>query len=155
MKLTEATPEHLDELVGRWFTLAKSMEAYDELNELRYEEVGDVPEDSFRALLDEDGVTIYLVVHDGEPIGYVTLREGHHSSRAYSRYLRIVDLIIDEEHRGQGHGADVIDRVKRIARDRGCDHLKVSCEWGNEDARRFYRDSGFRPKQVSYAQPLE
>jgi GNAT superfamily N-acetyltransferase len=155
MELTEATPDHLDELVGRWFTLAKSMEAYDELNELRYGEVGDVPEDGFRALLDEDDVTIYLVVHDGEPIGYVTVREGTHSSRAYSRYLRIVDVIIDEEHRGQGHGSDVLERVRGIARDRGCDHLKVSCEWGNEDARRFYRDAGFRPKQVSYAQPLE
>lgn len=155
MELTEATAENLDELVGRWFTLAKSMEAYDELNELRYTEVGEVPDDGFRALLDEDDVTIYLVAHEEEPIGYVTLREGHHSSREYSRYLRIVDVIIDEEHRGQGHGTAVVERVKELARDRGCDHLKVSCEWQNEDARRFYREAGFRPKQVSYAQTVE
>jgi ribosomal protein S18 acetylase RimI-like enzyme len=49
----------------------------------------------------------------------------------------------------------VLDRVAAIARDRGCDHLTVSCEWGNDGARRFYRDAGFEPKRVTFARPLE
>ncbi|MDS0475895.1 GNAT family N-acetyltransferase [Natrinema sp. 1APR25-10V2] len=88
-------------------------------------------------------------------MGFVTLREGHHSSRQYSKYLRIVNLAIDESYRSRGYGTEVIKRVKEIAHDRGCDHLKVTCEWHNENARRFYRDNDFRPKQVDYAQPLE
>ncbi len=66
-----------------------------------------------------------------------------------------MNLAVDEGYRSQGHGEEIIERVKDIARDQGCDHLKVSCEWRNEDARRFYRETGFRPKQVDFAQPLE
>lgn len=112
-----------------------------------------MPDDGFRAHLDD--VTDYLVVHDGDTVGFVTLREGRHPSREYSRYLRIVNLVIDEGHRGRGHGSAVVDRVRELARDRGCDHLMVSCEWRNEGARRFYRETGFRPKQVDYARPIE
>ncbi|WP_256296418.1 GNAT family N-acetyltransferase [Haloarchaeobius salinus] len=155
MELVEATAADLDALVDRWYALATAMVGHDELNELVYADVEEVPDDGFRAHLDDEAVTDYLVVHGDETIGFVTLREGTHSSREYSRYLRIVNLAIDEAHRNRGHGAAVVERVKRLARDRGCDHLKVSCEWGNEGARRFYRETGFREKQVDFAQPLE
>ncbi|MFC4542044.1 GNAT family N-acetyltransferase [Halosolutus amylolyticus] len=155
MELVEAGDEDLGSLVDRWYSLAKAMEAYDELNELAYADVDDVPDDGFRAHLEADEITDYLVVHEDETIGFVTLREGHHPSRQYSQYLRIVNIAIDESHRNQGHGTAVIERVKELARERGCDHLKVSCEWHNEDARRFYRNTDFRPKQVDYAHPLE
>lgn len=155
MELVEATADDLDALVDRWYTLASAMEDYDELNELAAEDVTDVSKDGFRRLLDEEAVTIYLLVHEAETIGYVTLREGEHPSRTHAQYLRIVDLAIDEAHRNKGHGTDVIARVKELARDRECDYLKVSCEWNNEGARRFYRETGFRRKQVEYAMPLE
>ncbi|ELZ86726.1 GCN5-like N-acetyltransferase [Haloferax elongans ATCC BAA-1513] len=154
MELVEATASDLDALVERWYSLAKAMEAHDELNAL----VADVTENAdsgFRAHLDDEAVTDYLVVHEGETIGFVTLREGNHPSRQYSQYLRIVNLAVDEAYRDRGHGTEIVERVKDIARDRGCDHLKVSCEWQNGGARRFYRDTGFRPKQVDFAQPLE
>ncbi|MFC7028928.1 GNAT family N-acetyltransferase [Halomicroarcula sp. GCM10025324] len=155
MELVEATAEDLDALVERWYSLAKAMEAHDELNELVYADVDEVPHDGFRTHFDDEAVTDYLVVHEEETIGFVTLREGNHTSRKYSQYLRIVNLAVDEGYRSQGHGEEIIERVKDIARDQGCDHLKVSCEWRNEDARRFYRETGFRPKQVDFAQPLE
>ena len=155
MKLVKATADDLEALVDRWYALATEMEAYSELNELAYANVHEVPDDGFRAHLDSEDVTDYLVVHDGESIGLVTLREGRHPSRRYSTYLRIVNLVIDDDCRGQGHGAAVLERVKELARERGCDHLKVSCEWENEGARRFYRDMDFQPKQVDYTQPLE
>ncbi|WP_435064779.1 GNAT family N-acetyltransferase [Halobaculum sp. EA56] len=155
MELVEATAADLDALVERWYDLATAMAEHSELNELAYADVEAVPDDGFRAHLADDEVTDYLVVHDGETIGFLTLREGRHPSRTHSRYLRIVNVAIDEEHRGRGHGTAVVDRVKGLARERGCDHLKVACEWENEGARRFYRDAGFRPKQVDYARPLE
>lgn len=155
MDLREAGTDDLDALVERWYTLATEMEPYDELNELSYTDVDDVPRDGIRALLEEENVTVYLVVQADEPIGYVTLREGRHPSREYARYLRIVDLAIDENRRNEGYGTQVVEHVRSLAEDRGCDHLKVSCEWENEAARRFYRDAGFRPKQVEYALPLE
>lgn len=155
MELVEATAEDIDSLVERWYALADSMQEYDELNELTHEDVTEVSGDGFRSLLEEEGATIYLIVHRNETIGYVTLRQGSHPSREYAQYLRIVDLFIDESHRSQGHGAQVVERVKRLARKQECDHLKVATEWHNEGARRFYREAGFRPKQVDFAMPLE
>lgn len=155
MKLVEATTDDLDALVDRWYGLAKAMEEYSEMNELAYADVHEVPEDGFRAHLDNEDVTDYLIVRENETIGFVTLREGRHPSRQYSKYLRIVNIAIDEDDRRQGHGTAVLERVKELARERGCDHLKVSCEWQNEDARRFYRNMDLQPKQVDYAQPLE
>jgi len=155
MELVEATADDLDALVERWYDLAEAMADHSELNELVYSDADEVPDDGFRAHLEDERVTDYLVVHGAETIGFLTLREGRHPSRRYSRYLRIENVAIDESHRNRGHGTAVVERVKEIARDRGCDHLEVSCEWENEDARRFYRDAGFRPKQVDYAQPLE
>jgi len=155
MELVEATADDLDALVERWYDLATAMEEHSELNELAYSGVDEVSDDGFRAHLDDESVTDYLVVHEGETVGFLTLREGRHPSRTYSKHCRIVNVAIDEEHRNRGHGAAVVERVKELARERDCDHLKVSCEWENEDARRFYRDAGFRPKQVDYARPLE
>jgi len=155
MQLVEATAADLDALVDRWYALATEMETHDELNELVYADVDEVSDEFFRDHLDEEDITDYLVVHEDETIGFVTLREGNHPSRQYSHYLRIVNLYVDENYRNRGYGTDVVERVKEIARDRNCDHLKVSCEWHNEDARRFYRDTAFRPKQVGYVQPVE
>ena len=155
MKLVEATVDDLNALVDRWYNLAKRMEDYSELNELVYAKVHEVPDDGFRAHLDDEDITDYLIVHKGETIGFITLRTGRHPSRQYSKYLRIVNIAIDEDNRSQGHGTAVIERVKELARERECDHLKVSCEWQNEGARRFYRNTGFQPKQVDYVQSLE
>ena len=152
MELVEATADDLDELIGRWYDLAKGMETYSRLNELVYASVHEVPDDGFCAHLENEDITDYIIVHEGETIGFVTLREGRHPSRQYSKYLRIVNIAIDEDNRSQGHGTAVIERVKELARERECDHLKVSCEWQNEGARRFYRNTGFQPKQVDYVQ---
>lgn len=155
MELVEAGVDDLGELVDRWYSLATAMESYDELNAVRYDSVSDVPDDGFRSHLDDDQITDYLVVLEDEPIGFVTLREGHHPSREYAKYLQIVNIAIDDGHQNQGHGSAVIDRVVEMGRDRGCDYLTVSCEWQNDGARRLYRETGFRPKQVEYARPLE
>lgn len=142
MDLVEATEDDLNALVDRWYSLGKSMESYDELNELVYTNADDVPKDGFRSHLESEETAYYLIVHENETIGYVLLQEGQHLSRQYSSYLRIVDLHIDEDRRNRGHGTAVVERVKQMACNRGCDYLKVSCEWQNEDARRFYRDTG-------------
>lgn len=98
MELVEATADHPDALVEHRYSLASAMEEYDDLNEVMDADIEDVSGDGFRALLDEKAVTVYLVVHEDETIGYVTFRKGHHSSRKYSRYLRIGDSVIDEDH---------------------------------------------------------
>ncbi|ELZ36526.1 GCN5-like N-acetyltransferase [Halorubrum saccharovorum DSM 1137] len=155
MELVEATEADLDALVERWYDLATSMEPYSELNELAFEEATAVPDDWFRAHLDDPSVTDYLVVVDGDAVGFVTVKSGRRPSRKRSRYLKIVNLAVDEEHRNRGYGTEVLDRVAAMARDQDRDYVTVSCERGNDGARRFYRDSGFEPKRVTFVRSLE
>lgn len=155
MELVEAGEGDLDALVERWYDLATAMEAHSELNEIGYDDAGSVPDDGFRAHLDDPSVTDYLVVVDGDTVGFVTIETGSRPSRQRGRYLDIVNLEIDAEHRNEGYGTAVLERAAEMAREADRDYLTVSCEWGNDGARRFYRDAGFEPKQVTYARPLE
>jgi ribosomal protein S18 acetylase RimI-like enzyme len=155
MELVAAGEDDLDALVERWYDLATAMEAHSELNEIAYEDAEAVPDDGFRAHLDDGAITDYLVVVDGETVGFVTLEAGERPSRERGRYLDVVNLEIDPEHRNEGYGSAVLDRVTETARDDDRDYLTVSCEWDNDGARRFYRDAGFEPKQVTYARSLD
>jgi ribosomal protein S18 acetylase RimI-like enzyme len=155
MHLAEATAASLDAIIERWYALATEMEAHDGLNKLTHTNIDEVNVDHFREHLGDSDITNYRVIHEDETIGFITLREGCNPSRRYSHYIRIVNLYIDEKHRSQGHGTDVVEHVKEIARERDCDHLTVSCDWHNEEARRFYDDTDFRPKQIDYVQRLE
>ncbi|RLM72592.1 MULTISPECIES: GNAT family N-acetyltransferase [unclassified Halorubrum] len=155
MELVEAGEDDLDALVERWYDLATAMEPYSALNEIVYSDATEVPDDGFRAHLDDDATTDYLVVVDGETVGFVTLETGDRPSRERGRYLDVVNLEIDPEHRNEGYGTAVVDRVTEMAREADRDYVTVSCEWGNDGARRFYRDAGFEPKQVTYARSLE
>lgn len=62
MELVEATTGDLDALIERWYDLAKTMEDYSELNKLVYEDVSEVSEDGFRAHLNDEGITDYVLV---------------------------------------------------------------------------------------------
>jgi hypothetical protein len=62
MELIEATAGDLDDLVDRWYSLARAMEAYDELNELSDADVDEISDDGFRAHLEDEEITDYLIV---------------------------------------------------------------------------------------------
>ncbi|MFB6189495.1 MAG: GNAT family N-acetyltransferase [Halapricum sp.] len=149
MKLVAADEDDVDTLRRFWYALAADMEQYSDLNALAYDGESEVPEDGFRELLGSDDVTVLLLREADEPVGFVTLREGRHPSREYSHYVEIVDLFVKAERRGRGLGTEAIERVKEMARERGCDHLTVTFERGNEGARRLYADRGFEEKRIT------
>jgi len=154
MELVEATEDDVETLAEYWYRLAIEMEPYSDLNEVAHD--GPEPAESgFRSILDEDETTPYLLVADDIEVGFLLLREGDHPSRTHDSYVRLVDLYVDEGHRNRGYGSEAIDRVRSIARERGADYVKVSCEWHNDGARRLYEDNGFTEKQVTYVQRVE
>ncbi|MFC7203787.1 GNAT family N-acetyltransferase [Haloferax namakaokahaiae] len=155
MQLVEATEDDIPVLIDYWYSLATDMEQYGETNEVAYDGVDEVAEDGFHEHFEDENITDYLVEDDGETVGFVTLRIGTHPSRTYERYTHIVNLFVEAEYRSQGYGSEVVERVKELAQANDCDHLKVSCEWHNDGARRFYEDTGFEEKQVTFVQTLE
>lgn len=155
MKLVEIGEDKIPELAQLWYSLAKEMEEYSDLNSIVYDEPSEVSEEGFRRQIESDNYSSFLLRENGKDIGFVTLKEGEHPSRKHSDYLRIVNLFIREEYRNRGCGSAVIEAVKEIARDKNSDYLKVSSEWYNEKAREFYTENGFEEKQVEFVQKLD
>lgn len=56
----------------------------------------------------------------------------------------IMAAAIFAEHRGQGHGAALLDKAAAMARDRGLTRLSLMTESFNAGARRLYLRHGFR-----------
>lgn len=155
MKFEEANEDDVDTLVELWNSLAEGMEEYSELNELSYSDVSEVADEGFRKHLENEDITDFLLRESGETIGFLTLQNGRHPSREYSKYTKIVNIFVKKEYRNNGYGSEAIEKSKQIARENGCDHLKVSFEYHNEGARRFYSDHDFEEKQIESVYPLE
>lgn len=155
MELVEAEAKDTRKLKELWFSLAREVEEYSELNEIKADKPDEVSGEGFREHIESEEYTELLVKEEGELVGFVTIRQDDHPSRKLSEYTEIVNLLIGEEYRSQGLGSSVIEKIKEIARERNSDYLKVSSEWKNNGARKFYRENGFKQKQVTYTQKLE
>ncbi|WP_227133353.1 GNAT family N-acetyltransferase [Halorubellus salinus] len=137
-----------------WYPLAKQMEQYSPLNELR-DGVAEDAVDAFADMLERDDRRIFLREADDEPVAFLVVELGERPSREHGRYADIVDLYVKEPHRGNGHGTALVDHVEALASDQDRDYVTVSAEWQNEPAREFYRDRDYDQKQVTYAKPLD
>ena len=136
-----------------WYPLAKQMERYSDLNEL-HDDAAEHAVAGFERLLDSDDHRTLLREVDDDPVAFAHLEFGEHPSRKRDTYLKIVDLYVEEPHRGDGHGSALVDHAETLAAREDCDFLKVSAEWQNRPARDFYENRDYEPKQITYAKPL-
>ncbi|PSH02276.1 MAG: GNAT family N-acetyltransferase [Nanohaloarchaea archaeon QH_8_44_6] len=155
MELKEADKQELETLVELWFSLAKGMEKYSDLNRLIYESENEVDKEEFLNQLEDENYTFYLIREKEETIGYTKLEQGRNPSREFSDHTRIVEIFIKKDYRNKGFGSKTIEEVKQIASNEGSDHLKISSEWDNRGARRLYKREGFEEKQVSFVHKLD
>lgn len=56
----------------------------------------------------------------------------------HERGCWVHDLVVDEPHRGEGHGEALLADLEDWARQRDCAHLALACVSDNEDALAFY-----------------
>ena len=87
-----------------------------------------------------EGHSLYTVDSDGEAVGalWVTEREDD-----FGRSLFILDVEIDESHRGRGLGKAAMLLVEEEARRRGIDRVTLNVFGGNDVARNLYRSLGY------------
>jgi ribosomal protein S18 acetylase RimI-like enzyme len=155
MAIREATLDDARLLATEfWHPLAKQMEQYSPLNELR-DGVAEDAVDAFEAMLQRDDRRVFLREVDGDAVAFLVLELGERTSRERGRYADIVDLYVKNAHRDQGHGTALVEHVEALAACDDRDYLTVSAEWQNDPAREFYRKRDYEPKQVTFAKPLD
>ena len=62
--------------------------------------------------------------------------------------LWISDLVIDENHRKQGIGSMLMDKIKQIAKDNNVDRIQLNVNALNNGAIKLYEKLGFTPEMI-------
>ena len=100
----------------------------------------DADPDWIRSWRDEDGYRLFGIDADEALVGVAGVsiqRVLHHARHAW-----IHDFVVDEDRRGEGHGAELLAFVEEWAREQGCEYVALALRDGNDDARRFYEREG-------------
>ncbi|KJY33110.1 GNAT family N-acetyltransferase [Streptomyces katrae] len=100
--------------------------------------------------LDTPGVTFAVLESAGTPVGHVWLAAaGEGGEGAY-----VYDVAVAEEHRGRGHGRDLMLLAERTAIAQGHRVLALHVFAANTPALRLYESLGYRTTDVNYAKEL-
>lgn len=106
----------------------------------------DADESFVRSWADEDGYRLFGLYVAGESerddrlvavAGISVQRVVHHARHAW-----VHDFVVDEDHRGQGYGGELLSFVKSWARDRDCEYVELAVVDGNDAALDFYESEG-------------
>ncbi|GAB3389531.1 GNAT family N-acetyltransferase [Lysobacter fragariae] len=94
-----------------------------------------------RDLQASDGLRLLALRVDGEVRAVASYRI---MNMLYcGRLLYVDDLVTDEATRSQGHGAQLIARLKEEGRAQGCSEIQLISNVKREHAHRFYFREGF------------
>ncbi|MEU9830133.1 GNAT family N-acetyltransferase [Streptosporangium sp. NPDC048047] len=110
-------------------------------------------DDYYRGMVTGEG-NLALLARSGSPegpvVGHLTARmRGRDELRPDAVVAELLSMRVDEEHRGRGVGARLVERFLAWAGERGANQAVVSAYATNSDAVRFYRARGFTPVHVS------
>ncbi len=97
-----------------------------------------------KGLSEHPMVTVLLAVTDDRGVG-VAVCVRSFSTFAGKPSVNIHDLAVMPEHRNQGIGRALLERVEQDARDSGCCKVTLEVHDSNSGAKRLYRDAGFGP----------
>ena len=100
------------------------------------------------ALHPTDAAVIVAVDADDDPIGWCHVEARRTLVEPLSAL--VLGLVIGEEHRSAGVGAELLDSAERWARARGCRRLVVATRITRERAHRFYEREGYAVAKTSY-----
>ncbi|MFD8146989.1 GNAT family N-acetyltransferase [Streptomyces sp. NPDC059708] len=100
--------------------------------------------------LDTPGADFAVLEAAGTVVGHVWLApRGEGGAGAY-----VYDVAVAEEHRGRGHGRDLMLLAERTAIERGHRVIALHVFAGNVPALRLYESLGYRTTDVDYAKDL-
>ena len=95
---------------------------------------------------------IYVAKLEDEIVGYIifNIKEKENPSMRYRKQLNIDAICVDEKCRGKGIGTKLLERIKEIAKLKGCTDLYLTVNRENEKAIKVYEKFGFKIKNIAY-----
>lgn len=95
--------------------------------------------------------TFYVAEYDGEVVGILEMIFRHIETPAHvTRDIIVIDAIaVDEKYRGKGIGHQLLDFVKEIKENKGCDAIELQVNARNTAAYEMYKKYGFTEKSVN------
>jgi ribosomal protein S18 acetylase RimI-like enzyme len=84
---------------------------------------------------------------DGRVVGFMSLivqEDQPFVREEVRRHGYVLDLVVDEEWRGQGIGRALLSEAERLTREKGLKRLVIGVVSGNDAAERLYEDCGFK-----------
>lgn len=104
-------------------------------------------EDLTRAFLAGPCNHLVLALVDGFPVGFVSGIEIVHPDKEPEMF--IYELGVDESHRREGHGRQLVLALADIATERSCRGMWVPLDSDNEAAIATYRSAGANDEELS------
>ena len=99
-----------------------------------------------------EGHHVFAAEVDGEVIGHLWLSV--HSPEDVTGQGWIFDIEVDDAHRGQGLGRQLMLAALDKAKALGCTSIKLNVFGGNDVAIRLYQSLGFRTAQMQMTKQL-
>ena len=103
--------------------------------------------------LESDAHAFLLEEQEGSVVGVLHLRfeeQLHHAAAV----AEIMELAVDDAHRGKGLGKALLAHGCQCAREAGCIQMEVACNQLRTDAHRFYLREGMRNFHFKFSKTL-
>ncbi len=107
--------------------------------------VGDISREKYETAFDKMGAQVWVVEFEGKIIASVSLLLEQKIIHECGIVGHLEDVVVDRDYRKYGLGKFIIERIIKIARERGCYKLIGDCK---SELLGFYEKNGFESKCV-------
>lgn len=107
--------------------------------------VGDISKEKYETTFDKMGAEVWVVEFEGKIIASVSLLLEQKMIHECGIVGHLEDVVVDRDYRKYGLGKFIIERIIKIARERGCYKLIGDCK---SELLGFYEKNGFESKCV-------
>lgn len=87
------------------------------------------------------GYHMFIAALDDDVVGVIGMIHNHNLHDGFVTYIE--QIVIDEDHRGKGLGALLLQFAENRAKEDGCDLIELDTDLGEEDAESFYEKNGY------------
>lgn len=107
--------------------------------------VGDVSKEKYETTFDKMGAEVWVIEFEGKIIASVSLLLEQKIIHECGIVGHLEDVVVDRDYRKYGLGKFIIERIIKIAKERGCYKLIGDCK---SELLGFYEKNGFESKCV-------